>query len=458
MTNRITSLLTGTPFVLILALLMIVGRIIFAAPPTTHPEANCFIVHYNSGNNPINLIFDPSKTDWDNYQARELSYLLDYLDARFIFFCILQHHAHFYSLSSLILLTASAVLIHRKLKKLYPDADKSITAALPLMYVSLYLGADGFFRSSKPAVSFLLLWLFFNVAEMLKQPEKYHSIRSQFPNLLLLFLLPGFDRIGFFIAAAASAAAALLPGLFSCNCPLASREKMDSSKKPLLIFSFIALSAVLFSLLYNFIIAPAIIEALHSYRPSFEYQNFQASVSNILCDGLIFTLKNYGSLFIPANYSGTIAAGIICSLFLFYAGAILRRDSRDLRLITPVWLGIFVFSVICTGLMIARHPAIQELPPGSYFQVFGTAFFGIFAIIFLESSHISIRRTFVIMMITVFATSFCRLAMPQPATELLLHKQTAGHTIELLNDPQMASKEYLPASSGMLIGFVRQYQ
>ena len=170
--------LQSTCFALLICALPIVLRVWCGDSPSTHPEGNCFLIHYNSGVNPVKLIFDPLRTDWASFQARELSYLVDYLDAKFIVFSIRQHHAHFYSLSALLLLLASAGLMHHKLKRLYPQSSVLLRLLMPLMYVCCFINFTGFFRSSKPAVSFLLLWIFFNVAGILKFPEKFQSDRK----------------------------------------------------------------------------------------------------------------------------------------------------------------------------------------------------------------------------------------------------------------------------------------
>ena len=68
----------------------------------THPESNAFLRVYNDCSRPVyRIIYDPLVTDWNAYQARELSYFVDWIDARFIYFCASLGMAHFYgSISS----------------------------------------------------------------------------------------------------------------------------------------------------------------------------------------------------------------------------------------------------------------------------------------------------------------------------------------------------------------------
>ena len=450
------KLFLSTSFVTLLSSLPLLCRMIFFQAPSTHPEANCFIMHYNSGEMLLKLIFDPLRTDWASFQARELSYIVDYFDARFIYFCIKSHHAHFYSLSAIILLIASAALIHRKLKNLYPQAHPGLLILPPLMYVCSFMNDTGFFRSSKPVTSFLLIWIFFTFAGILKTPEKFQSLRSLLSGIIALLLIPGFDRMGFFIAAVCAAAGAVLMLIFSCDISPGKTDDRELFKKPLAIFSFAALASVIISLVYNFVIAPVIIESLNGYYPSFKYQTFQTAPGNFI-DGLIFILKNYGGFFLPERDNAAIACGVLITGLLTYASITIWKKERKKWLIPLAWAGIFTASIICTGMMIARHPMIPALPVGAYFQVFGTALCGIYAVIILEYSEIKLRQFMAILAIAACLTPFAKAMFPglQEPAHMQLHRETTGYTIELLNDPELQQTKILPTSSIELIKFFR---
>ena len=198
-------------FTVLLCAIPLCCQIFAGQGQTTQQEANCFLMVYNNPHLPLaKLIFDPLRTDWQCFQARELSYLIDALDARFIAFCIRNHFAHFYSLSSIILLLASAGLIHWNLKHLFPKTTPYLLPLFPLLYTLCNLGNLSFFRSSKPWVSFGILILFFHLAKVLKRPEKYSAWYRNLPLIITLLLIPFFDRIGFFAAATCAAGTIVL--------------------------------------------------------------------------------------------------------------------------------------------------------------------------------------------------------------------------------------------------------
>ena len=449
--------LRSTIFALLICALPILLQVWCGKSPSTHPEGNFFIIHYNSAANPVKLIFDPLRTDWASFQARELSYLLDYLDAKFIFASIQLQRAHFYSLSALLLLIASAGVIHYKLKRVYPQGPALLRLLIPLMYVCSFVNFTGFFRSSKPAVSFLLLWIFFNIAAMVKCPEKFQSFRSHCGTAILLLLMPGFDRIGFFAAAACAGGGALVLGMLSCDQLPLERNKVEALKKPLMIFSVSGLVSVVVSLIYNFAIAPALVEAINGYKVSFEYQTFRMPIT-ALHKGAVFILQNYGGFFLPVNGMVALFCGAAAVLFLTFCAIKCYRQDPENILVIIAFCGIFVASLLCAGMMNGRHPLMNELPLGSYFQVFGAALTGIAAVVLFELNDKKSIIVLSILMICAGITPVSRMILPKPycAAELVFHLQTTGKTIEMLNSPGKKSTQVLPSTSLELIDFARK--
>ena len=62
-----------------------------------HPEGQSFLPHFLSGQPLLTLLYDNRVTDWGNYQARELGFLFDWLDAQFIAACAARGVPHFFS-------------------------------------------------------------------------------------------------------------------------------------------------------------------------------------------------------------------------------------------------------------------------------------------------------------------------------------------------------------------------
>jgi hypothetical protein len=123
-----------------------------------NPEAEGFIPHYLSDRPLLSLIFDPTRTDWENFQGRELSYLFDWVDCQFILLCTRAGLPHFISLTHLTLVAAIAVLLFR-----FARRDCTLPASVALAMVAVWLSSPAallganFYRSAKIASATALL-------------------------------------------------------------------------------------------------------------------------------------------------------------------------------------------------------------------------------------------------------------------------------------------------------------
>ena len=90
--------------------------------PVIHREAESFLVFYGNPTggfwSEVSKFFDPASTDWDAYQARELAYGFEYIDAQasvtlkqdsVLFIRFSQHHANLFRHSNWV-----RVVFHRK--------------------------------------------------------------------------------------------------------------------------------------------------------------------------------------------------------------------------------------------------------------------------------------------------------------------------------------------------------
>src|SRR5512133_1849240 len=65
-----------------------------------HPEAEAMLVNYTDGRPFGQKVLDNNYTDWGTFQARELSYVVDYFDYNFVAASIRHGTVHFLSLSN----------------------------------------------------------------------------------------------------------------------------------------------------------------------------------------------------------------------------------------------------------------------------------------------------------------------------------------------------------------------
>ena len=67
-------------------------------------EADLFLVDHLGDRSFLSKVISPHIHDAEMYQARELSHVLEYLDAQFIYWCVTLKLPHFYSIVNYVLL------------------------------------------------------------------------------------------------------------------------------------------------------------------------------------------------------------------------------------------------------------------------------------------------------------------------------------------------------------------
>ena len=461
--DKIKSLFRKSWFIVLLGALPVLFNILSGRAQHTHPEANCFIIIYNHPKLPLlKLIFDPLRTDWQNYQGRELSYLIDFLDARFIASCIRMGKAHFYSLSGIIFLLAGVLAIHRGMKKLYPEKNPFLIAIPPLMYAFSNASNLLFFRSSKPAATFGIIILFFHLAKLLKFPEKLRNFPSHILAVITMFLLPQLDRQGFFATAAIAGAAASL--LLLSSTPAATFfELTPEHRKPLLITATGATAGTLFSILSNFVIVPEIIFSLNRYRPDFSFQRLpEGSLFNVV-EGCNYLLENIGYNVTTATKAAALLAGLVVLLAMLMKSFVLCKNDKFPRIVFYSFAATLVLMIICGGMMAARHPSMLLLDViyGGYFQPFSAVLCCFAGLFILETPETESFFKFLLLLAAgVIISGILHVSgiRPIPGNDgghLFLHKSTTHKTIEMLNDPQIKQSVPMPFSSTQVIYFFR---
>ncbi|SVC26707.1 uncharacterized protein METZ01_LOCUS279561, partial [marine metagenome] len=133
-------------------------------------EARAFILNYLADRPLAAILFDPSLNDWGAYQARELSYLVDYFDAQIL--------AGLYSQGMLLFIPASGALGLALFMAIYSAGaikllrlDRVSTALLLSWFLSsmvVQASSAIFYRSAKILVSLLLLTFLFQTISLVQ--------------------------------------------------------------------------------------------------------------------------------------------------------------------------------------------------------------------------------------------------------------------------------------------------
>jgi hypothetical protein len=222
-------------------------------------ETIVFLNHYLDGRSAIEKVFDPHGNDFDTYQARELSYLFDFVDAQWLSALLRRGVVLFIPPSAILASILTGVVFVRGSGRTFPGLPGATRALTLLVLLTNYvfLTTMGlFYRATKPLLVPVLLGTLFFVWARLR-PGTTTSPGRDFAGLFALgCLMSAFDRQGFFYAA-------VLTGLLALFWAVRRRGAA---------LGLGAAAATLVSAAYNYLIGPYLIHAVNGYWPRFNYQ------------------------------------------------------------------------------------------------------------------------------------------------------------------------------------------
>jgi len=302
-----------------------------------------FIRSYLADRSLLSIIFDPEVNDFGCYQARELSYLVDYIDAR-VFASLLGRGILLFTPMSAWLATLLTTVVYLVSVRRLTRLPALLTGFLLLLYFSnfVFISTAGMhYRSTKPLLAPVLMAAIFYVWHLLSRETGDTRAGRRGPALVFaLFLLMGLlDRQGFFYAAMGC-------GLLVMNAVI-WRGRRD--------LAWSAGAAVGSLMLYNLVLAPMTIELANGYRPSFHYQRLPVAelFSNPLrwLHGGKLVLEANSLLMggIPYLASAVILAGLL---------VVLWRGGHGKTAI--VMLLALAGQAAMLAMMIVRHPYVYE--------------------------------------------------------------------------------------------------
>ena len=428
-----------------------------------HMESTAFLRVYNDRSRPmVNILFDPLVTDWNAYQARELSYLVDCLDARFIYFCARLGLTHFYSLSALLIILLCVIIQQYYLEKDFPALPPWLCSALSLAFAAApACRSYVFFRSAKPLTALAATAICFGAWHLFVRRDLKSGGRDAWAMLATaLFLAPLADRQGAFLTAC-------FAGLCGCALVAAAFEPARNFfrvSEPALLKLRIAGAAsggaMLFATLYNLYLAPAIIRLLNGYDPSFEYQNIGGGGVFNFQNGGLFLLDNLGFFFIricgTVAFCGGLLLLIVWGVFWF------KRVKREPRQFPAALLtaGCVAAMLLCSNLMTFRHHLMlrDDVIHGAYFLPMAAVLVFLAALAAACAGSRLLNRVLTAMLIASLAAAALEPWLSHPATEdhLKLFKDTSPLVRKAMNDPKFnADAALLPYSSLKLVKHFR---
>ena len=305
-------------------------------------EGTQFIRQYLDGRSGLlRIVFDPHANDLETFQARELSFLFDYLDARAFGARIALDQASFVPLSAVLagLLTIGLCLL--SLRRQPRFLQLTISCAL-LVYLTNYVNVVTMgmhYRSTKVLLAPVLMGTTMYVARLFAGRRSRWAAPVVFVLFCVMSLL---DRQGFFYALIGLGVLVVFAATTSGGWRLAAAGA----------------AAVVFMIFYNAALGPMLVERINGYVPNAEYQRLP--LGTLLTDPAIVLKASALLLQAGAALFGGLPVSVFGGLVVVVgAWAIVRR--RRLPRTTWILTAMLVLGEIAlASLMIVRHPPVYD--------------------------------------------------------------------------------------------------
>jgi len=329
-------------------------------------EARSFIVNYLADRPWLDVIFDPELNDWGAYQARELSYAADYVDAQVLAALHARGILLFVPVSGALglvaIVAAWTVGAGRVWRLDRRTAALTLTWFLSTIVVQASTGI--FYRSAKVLLSVLMLVTMLLIWSLLS------GGRATWPRWIALALLcaslPLADRQGLFVLAL---------GLSCVLFWLATMPGEERVRRAIwLPVTSIMAAGIAWAALYGEVIAPRLIWRLNGYWPDFSYQQLDLG-------GLARLDLWYAALAMLGRQLAFLAGGLSAWLPAALLGVVLWRTlprgaspgvTRKRALVVTAGLVVLIASglVVLFALMILRHRQVYTIPDHAYWYYF----------------------------------------------------------------------------------------
>ena len=377
-----------------------------------HQEMCIRLPFYLSDTPLINKIFDSQIVDGDMYQARELSYVLDFIDCKFVEFSVEQGFPHFLSITHyLFSIAIGCVLWLFCLKAL--NLKPLISLGLFVLFwtsPSIILG-ENIYRTGKISVALLAAILFYVIYKIvvISKEEKDFQISKKVWVLYVaaIFSIPYLDQQGAFLAIATFVFFAIW--MFFVR------------QRNVYIMFLICAASIILHVLYRYLIAPQLTFMLNGYWPNFNYQTlplgtFFKNIDYYLSAGFFLYLDTFR--FLIGNPPRILGIGIllfciIFPVFYLYKQPGLSAKYRKLFIVALVDLLITnLLLIIMNALMVLRHPPVM-LPNM------------IITYYWLPTNVI------IVMMLAILMDIFCKAKIPQWLVLMMLCCAITGNIVEI---------------------------
>ena len=345
-----------TAIACVLPVALIVHAATFWGRGIIDSEAMEFVLNYLQRRPFFAQIFDPQINDWGAYQARELSYVFDLIDARLFAFLLDRHIFVLVPLSGVVGLIAVSAIYFWGARKIFGLnlVTTCLLLALFLSCIVVQASTPILYRSSKIILCIALVAFLFHLFALLKLSKTGVTLSKMVTLSLLGLVMALSDRQGFYYLVTATALVVIL-WLF--------RKRRGESPDPAYARVIGAnAAAIIATVFYNRILTPRLVHSLNGYWPDFSYQNLPWSkLFDPSLPGKAFHIFQDQIEFFFGNIPFPVLALVIVAVGVVFFWK--RKGTINFANLEVVWISLMVVLALIGLLaaMIARHPAVYTV-------------------------------------------------------------------------------------------------
>jgi hypothetical protein len=345
---------------------MALAAFVFAVLPAAYwdgglieKESTFFVRQYLDGRPVLQKVFDPHANDIGTYQARELSYFFDWMDAQALRASVANDPGFLVPFSALAAGCLTVAIFVVSTARWFPRVPPVTATLILLLYLTNHVYSVTtavYYRSAKPLLAPIILAALFHLAGVFARPGAPAAIdariltRGSVVTFLLGCTMSLLDRQGFFYA-------------FVMVVALALWHRARHNVRDCLLGGVAAVAAMV---VYNVALGPWLVRSINGYSPSFEYQ--QVDVHHLIRHPLHFVQ----AIRLLVEHAQVVLGSVplwLCGA----AGAmllVLRSRRRTAHATVPSRSGVSparriaaavaVSQVIMFAVMIVRHPPIWD--------------------------------------------------------------------------------------------------
>lgn len=349
----------------VLPVLLVAHAFVFWGRGVIDQEAQVFVINYLADRPFLQTIFDPALNDWGLYQARELSYVFDWVDARIFAQLMVDWHRLLFLPFSSVLSMAGIVTIYLVGARRVLRLQWSTALLLLSLFLSTIVVQSStaiLYRSSKIVLTTLQLLFFFRALWLL-EPSRRRVSKLDVAGLAAVGMLMAWvDRQGY----------ALMMVVATVSGFLWMRQRWSPQPEGRVARAYGSVAvagvvATIWAVAYNNIIAPQAIHRLNGYWPDFVFEEvpLERFDAQLVRDTLAMFTRQIEYFFGHTPFLVVAALALVV-----WAAAVVHDKQRPATTSLWGWItgtgvvfttAIVSASIILIAVMGMRHPPVFRI-------------------------------------------------------------------------------------------------